>query len=56
MVLGHCHPVKAEFVGATELVEGGLHRPHRRIARIILARERPDVVRCGTHVARGAKE
>jgi hypothetical protein len=37
-------------------VEGGLHRPHRRITRIILARERPDVVRCCTHIARGAEE
>jgi len=56
MVLGNRHPVEAELVGATELVEGGLHRPHGRLARIILARERPGVVRCGTHVARGAEE
>jgi len=56
MVLGNRHPVEAEFVGATELIEGGLHRPHGRIPRIIFARERPDVVGCGTHVARGAEE
>ena len=56
MVLGNRHPVKAELVGATELVEGGLHRPHRRITRIILAREWPDVVRRRTRVARGAEE
>ena len=56
MVLRDRHPVEAELIGATELVEGGLHRPHRRVARIILARERPDVVRCRPHVARGAEE
>jgi hypothetical protein len=37
MVLGNRHPVEAELVGAAELVEGGLHRPHRRIARVIFA-------------------
>jgi len=56
MVLGNGLPVEAELVGATKLVEGGLHRPSARITRIILARERPDVVRCGADVARGAEE
>src|SRR5262249_6645284 len=56
MVLGNRYPVKAELVGATELVKGGLHRPYRRLARIILTRERPDVVRRRTDVTRGAEE
>jgi len=56
MVLGNRHPVEPKLIGAAELVEGDLHRSHGRFARIIFARERPDVVRCGTHVARSAEE
>src|SRR6516225_12371531 len=56
MVLGNRHPVEPKLIGAAELVEGDLHRSHGRFARIIFARERPDVVRRLPDVARGAEK